>query len=177
MSQELPRPLWIARDFPSCSGCRQCEVVCSLGHEGRIWPEASRIRVFMITPTVEIPHFCSQCDDAPCIAGCHRDALSKNLRTGAIVVDKEKCNACGLCIDACPGRVPTMHPKEKYALICDLCDGDPACVKVCREGRFNALWTAKKPSSVSYKLYAKKPEDMTKELATRLYGEFAERLV
>ncbi|MEM2803268.1 MAG: 4Fe-4S dicluster domain-containing protein, partial [Nitrososphaerota archaeon] len=36
--------VWIARDFLKCSGCRLCEIVCSLHHEGRIWPEASRVR-------------------------------------------------------------------------------------------------------------------------------------
>jgi len=147
-------------------------------HEGKIWPEASRIRVFMLIPTVEIPHLCAQCDDAPCIANCPAGALTVNKETGAIVVDKEACTACGSCIEACPGRVPTIHPTEKYALICDLCGGDPQCVKVCQEGGYNALWITKSPyKSPSYKLYAKQPKDIVKDLAHRFYKDVAEELI
>ncbi|MGA2240343.1 MAG: 4Fe-4S dicluster domain-containing protein, partial [Candidatus Bathyarchaeia archaeon] len=101
-------PIWVARDYANCSGCRRCEVVCSLKHEGRIWPEASRVRVFMLVPSLEIPHLCSQCDDAPCVASCPFKALSISETTGAILVDKSKCTSCGACIQACPGRVPVM---------------------------------------------------------------------
>ncbi|MFQ6076083.1 MAG: 4Fe-4S dicluster domain-containing protein [Candidatus Bathyarchaeia archaeon] len=169
--------IWVARDYLNCSGCRKCEIACSLHHEGKIWPEASRIRVFMLTPTLEIPHFCAQCQDYPCIESCPVDALSTNDDTGAVLVDKEKCTACGNCIEACPGRIPHLHPTEDYAVICDLCGGDPQCAKVCQEGRWNALWVAPKPPSGSYRLYARRPEEITKDLAMNLYGEFGEELV
>jgi Fe-S-cluster-containing dehydrogenase component len=177
MGTPPPTPIWVARDYTNCSGCRRCEVACSLKHEGRIWPEASRVRVFMLVPSLEIPHLCSQCDDAPCVPSCPVKALSISKTTGAVLVDQQKCIACGACIDACPGRVPVMHPKDGYALICDLCDGDPECAKACQEGRYNALWTVKKPASPSYKLYAKTPDKVTKELAYRLYGDIAEGLL
>jgi Fe-S-cluster-containing hydrogenase component 2 len=168
--------IWIARDYVNCSGCRRCEVACSLWHEGKIWPETSRVRVFMLVPGAEVPHLCAQCDDAPCIPSCPVNALSVNEKTGAIIVD-ETCTACGECAEACPGRVPTIHPTKKIALICDLCNGDPQCAKVCQEGRYNALWVTKKPENVSYKLYAKTPDIPTKELARRFYGDAAEELV
>jgi len=169
--------IWIARNYMNCSGCRRCEVACSLQHEGKIWPEASRIRIFMLVPGIEIPHLCAQCDDAPCIPNCPVNALSINKKTGAIMVDEKKCIACGSCIEACPGGVPIVHPEKKYALICDLCGGDPQCVKVCQEGRYNALWVAEEPVNVSHKLYAKKPEIPTKELAYRFYGDIANELI
>jgi Fe-S-cluster-containing hydrogenase component 2 len=170
--------IWIARDYTKCSGCRRCEIACSLFHEGKIWPEASRIRVFMLIPTVEIPHLCAQCDDAPCITSCPVKALSLDAKTGAIIVNKEACIACGSCINACPGKVPSIHPMEKYALICDLCGGRPQCVEVCQEGGYNALWVAKKIKSPSYKLYAKQPKDIVKDIAYKLYGrQVAEKLM
>ena len=171
--------IWIARDYVNCSGCRRCETACSLWHENKIWPEASRVRVFMLVPGVEIPHLCAQCDDAPCIESCPANALSINKKTGAITVNREECTACGVCIEACPGRVPTIHPSEKYAVICDLCNGHPHCVQVCQEGKYNALrvtHTGSKSVPHSYKLYAKTPETVTKELAQRFYGEAAEEV-
>lgn len=82
---------WIVRDYLKCSGCRRCEVACTLFHEGRIWPEASRVRVFMLVPGVEIPHLCAQCRDYPCVASCPFDALSVDKETSAVSVDKDKC--------------------------------------------------------------------------------------
>ena len=57
---KLKEPIWITREFKNCSGCRMCEIECSLHHEGRIWPEASRVRVFMMVPGVDFPHLCTQ---------------------------------------------------------------------------------------------------------------------
>ncbi|MCS7120409.1 MAG: 4Fe-4S dicluster domain-containing protein [Nitrososphaerota archaeon] len=163
--------IWISRDYARCSGCRRCEIVCSLSHEGKIWPEASRIRVFMLVPSVEVPHLCAQCNDYPCVAACPTNALSVNMETEAVIVNKERCVACGKCIEACPGKVPFIHPKENYAVICDLCGGDPKCVQVCREGGWGALDIMRKDDSLSFKLYAKRPEEITRNLLIKLYGE------
>jgi carbon-monoxide dehydrogenase iron sulfur subunit len=168
--------IWIARDFSRCSGCRKCEITCSLFHENRIWPEASRIRVFMLVPGAEFPHFCTQCEDYPCAEACSVKALSISPKTGAVLVDEEKCTGCGKCIEVCPGRIPHMHPTENHILICDLCGGNPQCAKVCQEGGWNAL---KKVSRGSYarKPYARTPEEITRDLVTRLYGEKGKELI
>ncbi len=163
-------PIWIARDLSKCSGCRKCEIACSLAHEHNIWPEASRIRVFMLVPGLEFPHFCAQCEDYPCVQACPVKALSVNKKTGAVIVKDKLCTACGKCIIACPGRIPHMHPTEKYALICDLCKGNPECVKVCQEGGWNALKRVPRRNH-SYKLYARRPEETTRDLAAKFYGE------
>lgn len=176
------KQIWIARDYSKCSGCRRCEIACSLKHEGEIWPEASRIRVFMLIPGLEVPHLCVQCPDYPCVEACPTNALSVNKETSAVEVDKEKCIACGKCIDACPGKIPHMHPTKKHIIICNLCDGDPECVKACQEGKWNALWVAPRPDSpvsnpLSIKLYARTPQEITKDLARNIYGEEFEKKV
>jgi len=168
---------WISRDYLKCSGCRRCEIVCSLRHEGKIWPEASRIRVFMLVPGVEVPHVCVQCHDYPCVKACPVGALSISPETGAVLVDKEKCTACGVCIEACPGKVPYIHPAEDYAVICDLCGGDPQCVKVCNEGGWNALKLLKDDKNYTHKVYAKTPEEITRMVAVQLYGELGKEVV
>lgn len=174
--KECSEPIWIARALSRCSGCRKCEIACSLYHEKRIWPEASRIRVFMLVPGVEFPHFCAQCEDYPCVDACPFEALSISDKTGAVLVKTDKCTGCGKCIDACPGRIPHVHPKEGYVLICDLCEGDPQCVQVCREGEWNVLKVVPRANR-AYKLYARRPEETTRDLAFKLYGEKAEDFV
>jgi len=169
-------PIWIVRDYLRCSGCRKCEIACSLFHEKRIWPEASRIRVFMLVPGAEVPHFCVQCEDYPCVSSCPFSALSVNKKTGAVIVDKEKCTACGNCIEACPGRVPHIHPRDNYAVICDLCGGEPQCAKVCQAGEWNALKVIEKGDRLC-RLFSRKPEDITRELVINLYGEAGEEFL
>jgi len=170
------KPIWIARELSKCSGCRKCEIACSLFHENRIWPEASRIRVFMLVPGVDFPHFCAQCEDYPCVKACPVKALSISKKTGAVLVDAETCIACGQCIDACPGRIPHMHPKGKHILICDLCNGKPQCVIVCQEGGWNVLKKIPR-ESFAYKLYARTPEEITRDLAVKMYGEKAKEFL
>jgi Fe-S-cluster-containing hydrogenase component 2 len=165
--------IWISRNYTKCSGCRRCEIVCSLSHEGKIWPEASRVRVFMLVPGIEVPHLCVQCHDYPCVEACPVKALSINKETKAVIVEKDKCTACGSCVEACPGNIPFIHPIDNYAVICDLCGGKPKCVEACIEGGWNCLQIINRDEVGSYtiKLYAKKPEVITKELAIQLYGE------
>ena len=143
-----------------------------------MWPEASRIRVFMLVPGVEFPHFCSQCKDPPCVDACPTKALSISEKTGAILVNKELCDGCGDCIEACPGRIPHIHPTEKYAVICDFCGGAPQCVRVCQQGKWNVLNTVPMDGHyVNRRLYARRPEEVTRELATMLYGEQGEKMI
>jgi Fe-S-cluster-containing hydrogenase component 2 len=163
--------VWIERTYENCSGCRRCEIACTLFHEGKIWPEASRIRVFMIVPGVEIPHLCFQCEDYPCVAVCPTSALSVNDQTGAVNVDDLKCAACTLCIEACPGNVPHRHPGRNCIVICDLCDGKPKCVEACQEGRWNTLTLVPKEESVSYNALAKTVQELTCEVAKEILGE------
>ncbi|MCJ7770585.1 4Fe-4S dicluster domain-containing protein [Candidatus Bathyarchaeota archaeon] len=176
MRPVLAQKPWIVRDYIKCSGCRLCEIACTLTHEGRIWPEASRIRVFMLVPGVEVPHLCAQCSNYPCVASCQVKALSVNEQTGAVIVDEEKCTTCGACIKACPGTVPHLHPREKHIVICDLCGGEPECAKICQRAGYRALLKGTRTSSINYNLYAKNPEEITANLLVNLYGEKGEEL-
>ncbi|MEM2154799.1 MAG: 4Fe-4S dicluster domain-containing protein, partial [Nitrososphaeria archaeon] len=76
-----------------------------------------------------------------------------------------------------PGHVPFLHPGDNKATICDLCNGDPQCVKVCREGGWNALNAVERILAHSYKFYAKKPSELAKELTLSIYGKCMEEIL
>jgi carbon-monoxide dehydrogenase iron sulfur subunit len=173
----MSNSIWIVRDYKNCSGCRRCELACSIHHEDWMWPEASRIRVFMPFPGVEVPHFCAQCADYPCVDSCPEDALSVDEETSAVLVDREKCTSCGLCIKACPGQVPFLHPGDNKATICDLCGGDPECVKVCREAGYNTLQLVHEKPDVHRKLFSMHPLVVAKDLAVNMFGEKGEEVI
>jgi len=173
----MANQIWITRNYISCSGCRRCEIACSLHHEEWIWPEASRVRVFMPFPGVEVPHLCSQCEDYPCVESCTFEALSVDEETSAVLVDREKCTSCGLCIKACPGQIPFLHPGDNKATICDLCGGDPECVKVCQETRYYCLDVVEESPNVNHKLFAMHPLTVAKDLAVNLFGEKGEEVI
>ena len=128
---------WVGRNLADCTGCRHCEIACSLYHEDVIWPGASRVRVYEFPPSIEFPVLCYQCADVPCARECPTEALSIDPETKTIVVDNESClrisdgTDCRVCADACPGSTIRMHPAENVPMFCDLCGGDPECVKVC----------------------------------------------
>ena len=130
--------------------------------------------MFALLPVAEVPHLCAQCDDYPCVTACPAGALSVSDETGAVLVDGEKCTACGACIEACPGRVPHVHPAEEGVVICDLCGGDPLCVKVCQEGGWGALSLVPREKRTEYGVFPRTPEDLTREVITKLYSEVME---
>lgn len=84
---------------------------------------------------------CQQCDDAPCLEACPEEAISRAPKTNAVVVDQDLCIQCGSCVSACVIGLDAVASEQKLAirldadtqfpLKCDLCSGDPQCVKFC----------------------------------------------
>jgi Fe-S-cluster-containing dehydrogenase component len=113
-----------------CLGCGICEFVCSAIKDKSLDPSFSRIRQVNFEPTGSMAIACVLCENPPCVAACPKEALVKEEK-GAIRVDEHKCHGCGWCIVACEFGAITLHPTKKVAMTCDLCDGDPECVKLC----------------------------------------------
>lgn len=123
----------IVCDPDKCTGCRMCELACSMAQEGVFAPLLSRIRNVRIEPIVQMTISCRLCRDAPCVISCPRQALSQSEETGVIIIDEDKCDGCGWCIEACPFGAIAINPTTKVVVICDLCQDfdEPQCVKYC----------------------------------------------
>ncbi|MGM0689129.1 MAG: 4Fe-4S dicluster domain-containing protein [Bacillota bacterium] len=76
------------------------------------------------------PLVCTQCENPFCMHSCPVEAISKSEKTGAVLIDKERCTGCGNCEKACPDGMIQLDVSGK-ADKCDLCDGDPLCVQYC----------------------------------------------
>lgn len=140
--KEVPAELqkavgYVSYNPENCAGCYTCMAVCSLYHEGVVNPELARIQV--VAPVLNIfeaeGYTCKQCEGPECLWACPVEgALYIDEATGARVINPEKCIGCRLCMEACPQypNTPIRYDAErKICLKCDLCGGDPLCVKFC----------------------------------------------
>lgn len=119
-------------DYQKCTGCRLCELVCSVSHHGVSNPSRSRIKVVKWeSEGLYVPMTCQQCEDAPCISVCPVKATSRDETDGFVVIDYDKCIGCRSCVTVCPFGARNYNTIDKVILKCDLCGGDPQCVRFC----------------------------------------------
>jgi anaerobic carbon-monoxide dehydrogenase iron sulfur subunit len=125
-----------------CTECNVCEVACSLVHspDGTINPQYARLRIdhapdkpSKVNPlgigfVAEICHHCG--NPPPCAEVCPTDAFYYDPATMAAVIDQDNCIQCMECVPGCPFDVVFVAPSGEL-LKCDLCGGDPVCVKAC----------------------------------------------
>lgn len=127
----------ISVDVAACTGCRICEMVCSLSHTGTCWPERARLRV--VSGEREgrvdsVPVLCMRCEVPACRLACPTGATYEGGPAGALLVAAERCIGCSGCVWACPFGASALDPETHVAHRCDQCEGDPRCVKHCPTG-------------------------------------------
>src|SRR5512141_862039 len=93
--KEFPMRLYV--DSGKCSGCRACQVACSLNlfHENNPKKAALNLAPHFPAPGVYEMKVCTQCGD--CAAACPSEAIKLNDR-GAYAVDFELCDLCEACV-------------------------------------------------------------------------------
>lgn len=118
-------------DVDRCSGCRQCEMVCSFYHEKAFSSSTSRISLFKEDRFgFDLPIVCWHCSQCDALESCSEEALERS-EEGLIVVNSKKCTGCGKCLEACIIGAIKLHPERGTPLICDRCGGKPLCVENC----------------------------------------------
>lgn len=121
-------------DSQVCTGCRSCEAICSFVHlNGECNPQKARVRIRQnLFHGQSEPVICRQCVKPKCVAACPEGALSQHPKLQSPVLDPAKCTLCRGCVEACPFGAIFYDEQDKTLLVCDLCGGDPMCVKFCR---------------------------------------------
>ncbi len=111
-------------DSPKCSGCHLCEMVCSLSHLGIIHPERSAIRIQKddLHTSLNTPLLCRQCQTMKCLDG---EAVDLQQERKKFIWHTKRA-------EQCPFHALTVLGEQAYH--CNLCLGNPLCVKVCTTG-------------------------------------------
>lgn len=161
----MPKKYAMAVDLRKCVGCTSCQVSCKMENgvpmgQFRSKVDISDVGEFPNPKRYFFPKICNQCDDAPCVTPCPVKATWKR-EDGVVVINRETCIGCGLCVRACPygARFQHMHlstqssESMKVADKCDFCSHrlaqgieQPACVRNCM-GRARVFGDVNDPKS------------------------------
>ena len=143
----------IVVDSRLCNGCRICTMACSLKKSGKFNPFLTGIRIDSDNETGNhTPRLCRQCLNPVCVTACPAETAWKarstfdppiyqDEETGVVQLDsgKESCIGCMACMDACPFGAIGFVPEDQVLVKCDICGGDPECVKFCPKGAVQFL--------------------------------------
>ena len=122
-------------DTEKCTGCSLCEMICALNKTGLCHPSLARIKVWREEKQGQyIPLVCQHCCQPLCAEACLMNAISKDRDTGITIRNLQACIACRACQAACPFEGSRYDYLQEVVVNCDLCGGDPQCVKYCPFG-------------------------------------------
>jgi len=133
-----------------CVGCNQCALSCSFIKDQSFSLGKVRNKILWVCKTdMFVPISCQHCEKPLCLDVCPTGAISCNEYTGAIVINDERCNGCKACMVTCPFGAVIWDADRGCVIKCDLCGGDPECVKHCLYGTLS--WVEADEAAISRK--------------------------
>ncbi|MCL5266086.1 MAG: 4Fe-4S dicluster domain-containing protein [Chloroflexi bacterium] len=122
----------LVADYQKCTGCRTCEMACSLAHVRECNPAKSAVQIVKWEAEgLDVPIICQQCAEPACAGICPVRAINRDAATGALTIDYDTCIGCRMCLIACPFGALAYDVDRRRPIKCDLCNGDPKCVQFC----------------------------------------------
>ena len=132
-------------DQSRCIGCNACVIACKQWHDIPPGP-AKWMRVYQWEKgafpktrlhIMAIP--CYHCENPVCVKACPNNALYKEEKYGAVLVDADKCRGTKKCWRACPYGAPQYEGDEPGLVMskCNMCIDrleqglKPICVLSC----------------------------------------------
>jgi NAD-dependent dihydropyrimidine dehydrogenase PreA subunit len=109
-----------------CSGCRTCELACSMRNFSQPNPKRSAVRVSGAFPAPGKYSlvYCDQC--GVCAEMCPADAIREV--GDHYEIDSDLCTGCLICVDECPQDAIFVDPFGEKPIKCVSC-GD--CIEYC----------------------------------------------
>lgn len=125
----------VTMDPAKCVGCKNCEYACAFVRTQDFARQDSMIRMnYYPEEVICIPMTCLHCTEAFCMEICPAGAIFRNPETGGVEIDAKRCAGCKMCMLACPFGQIHFDGKALVSKKCDLCQGEPNCVKFCISG-------------------------------------------
>lgn len=135
---------YLIYDPALCTGCESCAVACTTFNYGKTNISLSNIHIMRepLLPSYEnsYPLICGQCFEPACLVVCPVAALKidRTNELNARVIEGTECIGCRRCSDSCAEKNDVSRIKfdedREISVKCNLCKGDPKCVKYCSNG-------------------------------------------
>jgi len=146
-----------------CTGCMHCMTSCATYHEGSTSLSKARLQIIRheghaLTKIDEEDELifvfvgCQQCEDPLCSLVCPVSAHTRDSETGAVIIDRTRCVGCRMCLMTCHFGAISFNQRERTVFKCDLCGGDPVCVKFCQSKALKFVPVEQAP--LSKRMYA-----------------------
>ena len=74
---------------------------------------------------------CQHCNQPQCVYFCPTLSIKKNSETGSVTINQDRCAGCRMCMVSCPFGAISYDADRKSLMKCDLCGGEPQCVRFC----------------------------------------------
>jgi Fe-S-cluster-containing dehydrogenase component len=132
-------------DLDRCTGCSACRIACELANPvsaGVHWRSVATFNSPRWSGATVL-HWslaCNHCGAPTCLAGCPAGAYTKDVATGAVVLDRDRCIGCRYCSWVCPYAAPQLDESSGTMEKCTFCldrqrRGEaPACASACPTG-------------------------------------------